>query len=252
MIRKPYDYKGVSRRELAKRLQTESERANVFHSIFASLVSSARNHLYKSNMAERMAKVGGFVFIPSHDWSVLQRIRKAFLIHERLFPRNQRDKFGRVPPVKFLDCGCGPGNILLLAAGVAETLSICHEVHGLEYDPVAVMMAEAICSPRGIKVQQANILEYEGYENFDIIYFYRPLSDAHKEWEFERRLFSSVKPGTIIIDNSSSIRGGGSVSKLLYDKKYRCSGMLFEGKKFRNLGELAYNDCGPVGWLCQS
>ena len=64
-----------------------------------------------------------YCFIPSRD--IVEIINTLYKVKEQL----------HTPPIKFLDCGCGIGNIMLIAEVVG------YEVYGIEYEKVTCKIA---------------------------------------------------------------------------------------------------------------
>lgn len=98
------------------------------------------------------------------------------------------------PSYKFLDAGCGAGNVMLLA------FKACFSVYGLEIDPTTIAFAEKleILPGRGL-IKRQNILTYKDYSKYDVIYFFRPIINELKQREFENRLKDQMKIGAILI-----------------------------------------------------
>ena len=93
----------------------------------------------------------------------------------------------------FLDIGCGIGNAML----VAEQIGF--DVYGFEKDEFPFRIA---CELMGAnKVTQEDIRHYDKYEQFDLIYYFRPFSDGQLMREFEKMIEDRIKPGGILIAN---------------------------------------------------
>lgn len=99
-------------------------------------------------------------------------------------------------PKRFLDVGCGGGLKVLTA------LRYFDEVSGFDFQASYVSVAEDLMR-RG-DVERANVFEadallFEGYGDFEVIYFYRPIRDEEKLIEMEKRIVDMSKPGAILI-----------------------------------------------------
>jgi SAM-dependent methyltransferase len=98
--------------------------------------------------------------------------------------------------MRFLDVGCGGGVKVMLAA------EIFHQADGLEYDPgyvAAAQTAMRTVNLRPSRVFEADALNFEGYADYDVIYFYQPMNVAEQLQLLERRIVVGVPAGTILI-----------------------------------------------------
>lgn len=99
-------------------------------------------------------------------------------------------------PTRFLDVGCGGGLKVLSAAKFFD------RADGLEYDPTYVSAAQDLFdrSKSDIcQVFQADGLVFEGYDQYDVIYFYRPMRDNDLLNQLENQIIRCARPGTLII-----------------------------------------------------
>ena len=94
---------------------------------------------------------------------------------------------------RFIDIGCGIGNVLL----VAEQMDF--EVWGIEKDEFPCKIAAKLISPR--RISQTDIWEYEDYGQFKVIYYFRPFHDGNIQRKFERFIEDQLQPGGILIAN---------------------------------------------------
>jgi len=96
---------------------------------------------------------------------------------------------GVVKSKKFLDIGCGIGTKVMLA-------DVFFDAHGLELKEEYLSVAKIIgCR----NVWQADAMEYEGYGDYDILYFYCPFRDDALESNFEKHVYRHMKPGTVLL-----------------------------------------------------
>jgi len=98
----------------------------------------------------------------------------------------------------FLDAGCGIGNIMLLARSAG------FDVSGIDLNPDLIELAHYLLDSHVVHENSftldiANILSYNKYNTFDVIYYYHPLSDSKLESEFEKKVEDEAKEGAIII-----------------------------------------------------
>jgi SAM-dependent methyltransferase len=91
---------------------------------------------------------------------------------------------------EFLDVGCGPGTKMLLARDFFGM-----EACGIEINPEMAAAAEAV---GGVRVGDALRVPDGVYENFDLIWLYRPFRDAQLEEQLEARIMDEMKPGAIL------------------------------------------------------
>lgn len=99
-------------------------------------------------------------------------------------------------PLRFLDVGCGTGLKVLSAA------KLFHQSDGLEYDTGYAELARQLCLTAGLTCSNiivGDALEYTGYDQYDIIYFYKPISDRDMLIALEQRIAKLARPKTILI-----------------------------------------------------
>jgi SAM-dependent methyltransferase len=102
---------------------------------------------------------------------------------------------------KFLDAGCGIGNVLLLA----RAMGLAGEYHGLELFPKTHKAAVKFVGEgnkdyiNNIKIIKKDILKFKSYADYDIIYYFHPLRDPEKEIKFEKKIENEMKVGAILI-----------------------------------------------------
>lgn len=109
------------------------------------------------------------------------------------------------PPPRLLDVGCGIGNVLL----IAEQFGF--EVYGFEKDEYPYRIAAKLIGEE--RIVQADIWTYEGYGDYEVIYYYRPFSDREQQLRFERLIEDSLKPGGILIANHKNSEAIGQDSR---------------------------------------
>jgi SAM-dependent methyltransferase len=94
---------------------------------------------------------------------------------------------------KFLDCGSGLGFVAALAHGLgfsAEGIEICPR-----YLAVARQLFPQVTTHEG------NVLDFAGYDRFDVIYYYGPFRDEALSRQFELKVEAEARPGAIILGN---------------------------------------------------
>ncbi len=183
---------GYKRELKALQISVESQKDRILAGSLIEIVDrfarSTKDRLEHGGASHRMYSSGSFPFIPSDS-------RRA---SEMLF-----EMFSAKVPERFLDCGCGIGNIILLANGIAYGINSRIHGHfggfaaqGIEFDEETIKTARSLwidhCIIRG------DLLKFDKYADYDFIYFYCPLSRPEKEVEFETRMLTQIKPGTRI------------------------------------------------------
>jgi len=189
----------VGRTEL---IEENNELSNAFRSLFNNIIGVAQHRV---DIHRPKALEGSHPFIPYSSAA-------AYLMFLNLKKyRGISDYDYTDSPKKFLDAGCGIGNILL----IAQSVRLANRYHGLEYFDNVKSEAEHFLGldmkghSSSITVEKADIATYKHYGKYDFIYYYRPFSDISKEVNFESRVEDQMKVGAILIPmlkNSSAIR----------------------------------------------
>lgn len=161
---------------------------NILSATLGSLVSGIAGFAgqkYKNNYKSAIHKKNrSYPFIPYPPHSVVDQLYVAF--------RKLGSVWGKY---RFLDAGCGIGNIMLLA----EQFGFI--VHGLEIDPTLLATANKINKFMFSKMEKQNIMTYKRYGEYDVIYYYCPYSSSIKEERFEECVENEMKVGAIVIPN---------------------------------------------------
>ena len=104
-------------------------------------------------------------------------------------------------PCTFLEVGCGPGRITHLL-GCTDRFNF-EKIHGFDISEEMIKAGRERYG-LGSDLFVADCLTFD-YSGYDVVYFYRPLSDEDAETAFETRLIETLKPGALIM-------GAGQVS----------------------------------------
>lgn len=138
--------------------------------------------------------------IQTHPTNAVGRIAAALMVSEEL---------GNKKP-KFLDCGCGAGNILHVYGEVASrmlntNLAAAVARHGWAIDGIELRRDVAklgnMMTPRHCNIYCSDLLKFRKFKEYNIIYYYFPIKHKRLEVLFEEILEDSVKVGTIIVPN---------------------------------------------------
>jgi len=93
----------------------------------------------------------------------------------------------------FLECGSGLGFVGAMAAELG------FKVTGIEISPAYIDVSRTLFPT--LAIEQADLETFEGYDKFDVVYYYCPFADDAVAATFERRVEKSLKSGGIIIAN---------------------------------------------------
>jgi len=105
-------------------------------------------------------------------------------------------------PRRFLDVGCGGGTKVYLASRYFEACD------GLDLDPGYADAARRTLQRLdafGCSAFQENALQFDGYGDYDVIYFFRPMRDDDMLDALEDRLLAQARPGTVIVAPYDSV-----------------------------------------------
>lgn len=130
-------------------------------------------------------------------YDILSRIREKYPDHK-----------------KFLDVGCGIGNILSIARilGFQST--------GIEYNEA---YHQYLINPRTTNVEWMDAFDFEKYYDYDIIYLYRPISNNDKMRQLMLKIVKEMRNGALIIPigcDPFGNHGVNSPSTLRLTKKF--------------------------------
>lgn len=155
-------------------------------SMFCKFVQKRRLEIVgeKRKTSYIQKRVGAHPFIPLRADT---RFMGALIYIKKYLDSNRRYGIR-----KFLDAGCGIGNIMVLAKEIG------FDVHGLEIDPKTIAKAKEVFPHIHGHIEKYNILTYKDYGKYDVIYYYQPLRDKDREVRFELRVENQMKVGAIV------------------------------------------------------
>ena len=99
---------------------------------------------------------------------------------------------------RFLECGSGFGFIGALARELGFTVT------GLEIEPKYIKMSRRLFP--SVRIEEADLLTFDRYDEFDVVYYYGPFADDDFQARFERRIEETVRPGGIILASLSAAK----------------------------------------------
>ena len=97
------------------------------------------------------------------------------------------------PSPRFLDCGSGLAFVTALARRLGFNAS------GVEWSEKYVSLAKQLFPSSN--TLQGDVLEFTGYADYDVIYYYGPFSDETLQRRFEEKVEDEAKVGAVIIGN---------------------------------------------------
>jgi len=125
--------------------------------------------------------------------SVVEVVSNLLKIYKLTHLLPNRNKLSRR---KFLDAGCGLGNILIAAQAIG------FDAHGIEFDSKTFKLANKLFNgAAGVTptIEKANMITYDKYDKFDIIYYYVPIRNREIMTKAAINIMNSMKSGAIIV-----------------------------------------------------
>jgi SAM-dependent methyltransferase len=155
--------------------------------------------------ASNKPKAEGYHFIPLRSYRAAEVLSFAKEYMQQVIEKPRR--------IRFLDAGCGPGNILLMANAVNIYPKGNNNLyHGIELDRLGAQMARALtasvdtfnehswCKKTNV-IYNTDILTFLHYKQYNVIYYYCPIKALRLQILFEEHLEDVVKIGTLILPN---------------------------------------------------
>ena len=117
--------------------------------------------------------------------------------------------------LRFLDAGCGIGNIVALASAIG------FKAHGIELNEEYLKIARKLttCMENKPYFECANIITFNKYHMYDLIYYYVPIQDHILQNAFETHLVRKMSVGAFMLP-SGSLRGVEHATREGYFKRH--------------------------------
>jgi len=182
---------------------------SAYSRMFGTLLNVARIP-YRQDVStkKKRNKDGSYEFIP-HNTS--DNVRAFIMLKQKLIKEPKWSGHKRANGrTKFLDAGCGIGNVML----TAKSCGLTDEAHGLELFDDTVAQARAFLglthdhrnnswsdskSYFSYKVYKRDIMTFKSYSHYDVIYFYCPFCDHDMQQKLEEHIENSMKIGAVLI-----------------------------------------------------
>lgn len=113
---------------------------------------------------------------------------------------------------RFLDIGCGIGTKMMLTEEIFGL-----EVQGIERVPEYAKEARS----RGLAITEADARGWDGYGDFDIIFFNRPFFNQEMQAELEHQVWTDMKPGAVVVGVNLLVPPPASWYPILDDSEVR-------------------------------
>ena len=178
-------------------LRIDLEQANknhaklgIYRGVFQNLIFGCKSSIDSNGSTNKKCiENGSYTFIPRESDNIIYILQflKEHIEKNKCLPSS----------TKFLDAGCGIGNILMIAYAMGF-----HNCAGLEFDDETVKIAKLLTRRQNrnwASIMKRDIITFKTYKDYDVIYFYRPLSDHNKQIKFEQHLYNTMKVGAIVI-----------------------------------------------------
>ena len=110
---------------------------------------------------------------------------------------------------RFLDVGCGIGNIIMLAKYTGF-----RQAHGIEFDQSHrkrfLNNNDIYQSGSEVQVFWQDAMKFTNYGAYDVVYMYRPIHDYAMQGKLERIVSGTMKKGAYLLANLCEQNWGGT------------------------------------------
>lgn len=126
-------------------------------------------------------------FVPMDTMAIVETLIR---LHYHM-TESQHSKYKLYGKHKFLDIGCGIGNIVLLA------LIVGFDAHGLEYNKKIYEVAKGLIGKH--RVFKGDMLDSKRYGEYDVLYYYVPIANCKVMDRFAGKLARAMKRGAYVV-----------------------------------------------------
>lgn len=191
---------------------------HMIHSMFDATSRRINQDILKQTHAFRTDEDKGYVcihlptkpFVRTFSW-LIENGHINMNMPRETTPTNNPQHYGWIPPTRsprFLDVGCGVGHKVYTAQSIFNFDAYGIDLRDAYFKDEVLSRMLNWYSPN---LKQADAFKYDGYKDFDIIYFYCPIADDVLQQALEKHILEQVKPGTMIV---------GFLSKYISQHRY--------------------------------
>ncbi|MBW2078278.1 MAG: class I SAM-dependent methyltransferase [Deltaproteobacteria bacterium] len=147
-------------------------------------------YLSRVSQSKECQEYGCFKYISFNEKKFFAQMHRASIILDIL---NRKDR------ARFLDVGCGIGTKVFI------TSTLFAGADGVEVDRNYIEIAKKIHASssreftKNIKFIGGDALKFSYYEDYDVIYLYRPFNDPRRQNELEEKIAREAKENAIIV-----------------------------------------------------
>lgn len=162
-----------------------------------NLINTLDFVIHEPLYSHKLVESGHWDYVSYNNAWFLHHLDESLKILKHCLPKRQK--------FRFVDVGCGIGTKVSLA-------SHFFDANGIELGDRYAKMAKEIAKKRRfhnygrhdeIETEKAiykeDALAFPHYHRYDVIYFFRPMSNDKMQMELENKIYNDARPGAIII-----------------------------------------------------